>query len=144
MLARVGVHVAHKMLTMLEGLLADSTLVRAVCAVGALVVRQVRRLAKALVAGVALVGLLASVHTLVAREFGQVTESLGAHRALVGPVRALEGSRGRGAHICSTTGGLSCGCLLGVGGGRTRPVRLLANGALHGVVAILMLVVMLR
>lgn len=142
-LTRVGVHVAHKVLTMLEGLLTDSTLVRAVSAVGALVVCQVRCLTKALIAGVALIGLLASVHTLMAGEFGQVTESLGAHRALVGPVGSLEGSRGRGAHSCSTTGGLSCGRLLRVGGGRTWPVGLLTNGALHGVVAVLMLIVML-
>lgn len=113
-LTRVGIHVAHKVLAMLERLLADGTLVRAVGAVSALVMRQVGCLAKAFIAGVALIGLLTSVHTLVTREFGQVTESLGAHRALVRPVGALEGSRGRGAHSCSTTGGLSRGSLLRV------------------------------
>lgn len=134
---------AHKVLAMFEGLLADGALVRPVSAVGALVVCQVRCLAETLLAGVALVGLLTSVHSLMAREFGQVAKSFGAHRALVGPIGALESSGGGGTHGCSTTGGLSSGSLLGVRRGGPRPVGFFANGALHGVVAILVLVVVL-
>lgn len=113
MLARVGIHVAHEVLPVLEGLVADSAFIRAVSAMSALVVRQVRRLAEALLAGVAFVRLLARVHSLVPRELGQVSESLRAHRTLVGPVRVLEGGGRRGAHGCSTAGGLARRWLLG-------------------------------
>lgn len=67
-LAGVGIHVAHKVLPVLEGLIADSAFVRAVSTMSALVVRQVRRLAEALITGVALVRLLARVYSLMPRE----------------------------------------------------------------------------
>lgn len=107
-LSGVGVHVANEVLPVLEGLIADSALVRAVSAMSALVVRQVRRLTEALLTGVAFVRLLTRVHALVPRELGQVSESLGAHRTLVGPVGVLKSSGRRGAHCCSAAGGLAC------------------------------------
>lgn len=66
--ARVGIHVAHKVLPMLEGLIADRAFVRAVSTMSALVMRQMRRLAKALFTCVAFVRFLARVHSLMPRE----------------------------------------------------------------------------
>lgn len=68
MLTGVGVHVAHKVLPVLEGLIADGAFVRAVSTMSALVVSQVRRLAEALLTGVAFVRLLARVHSLMPRK----------------------------------------------------------------------------
>lgn len=69
-LSGVGVHVAHEVLPVLEGLITDSAFVRAVSTMSALVVCQMGRLAEALLTGVAFVRFLARVHTLVPRQLG--------------------------------------------------------------------------
>lgn len=127
-LARVGVHVAHQVGPMLKGFLTHGTLVRALGAVGALVVLQVGGLTEALVANGALEGLLTRVHALVARQFRQVTEALVAHGTLVRPVRSRTVIRGGGRPFAGVGRGRGTGVPRGA-----RAVRLLTDGALHGV-----------
>lgn len=133
-LPRVGIHVAHQVRAVLEGLLTHRALVWPLGAVRALVVHQVRGLAEALVTQAALEGLLPGVHPLVPRQLREMLEGLLADGAAV---RLLHRSPVEGCRLLRWGRFLGCGhrrCCCFVG--------LFADGALDRCVAIVHIVVL--